>query len=111
MYLINIKTKERTDKELYLYYYNKVDRLITKFNPCGFNSKGCRRSTQCCDICNHLTPDGCSIQSLYCKMWFCENAVLNPEIISTVTDINNEIDKKKKGYFFVYRDVPDFMKE
>lgn len=108
---INTKTKEDlSDKELYLDYCNQIDRLITEFNPCGFKSKKCRRRVHCCDICGHLTPEGCSIQSLYCKMWFCEHALLNQEIISTITDINNEIDKKKKDYFFVYRDIPDFMK-
>lgn len=37
----------------------------------------------CCGGCEHLKPEGCSVDSIGCRMWFCEEVIrINPHIKS-----------------------------
>lgn len=97
--------KER-DHSRYIGYCKRLDDLKLKYNPCGFNKGICNIGDNCCDDCYNLGESGCRIQSLYCKMWFCEQVGINEEIINTIKEIHKEIDKDGLEYFFVYRGSP-----
>lgn len=82
-----------TLKELSAEYdrlYEEADELFKEYNPCQFENGKCSRnradiksghfrpegpcvSNGCCTttMCEHLTPKGCSIKALGCKLHVC----------------------------------------
>lgn len=68
--------------------YKKLVTLHEKYNPCGVKKKGdkftcvagrdgrnCNQENPhnsfCCKGCQFLGPNGCTIEALRCKLWFC----------------------------------------
>jgi hypothetical protein len=64
-----------------------LDRLHKELNVCGWQDKHCRRPyRQCCQweyVCGHLSEAGCSVESLSCKLWLCEQALAYLKPIAT----------------------------
>ena len=67
-------------KELYDMLYAIGQQVIDHYNPCGWKNGRCRRMRSskradegCCAECNHLNKGGCTVKSLSCKLWLCEN--------------------------------------
>jgi len=63
----------------------KEGQEIFKDNPCNIHraddgvieclhGRGSMNGTWCCEGCEHLTKDGCSVESLGCKLWGCSYA-------------------------------------
>jgi len=54
-------------------------QTLDYYNPCDWRNEKCRRMRSsrndegCCEVCEHLGPNGCTVQSLGCKLWLCEN--------------------------------------
>lgn len=48
-------------------------------HPCDWGNGKCRRMRLskddggCCEGCEHLSPKGCIVQPLACKLWLCES--------------------------------------
>lgn len=51
--------------------YDRVDKLFEEHDLCGINNGKCLRGYFCCSKCEHLSPDGCTIRSLACKLFIC----------------------------------------
>lgn len=60
----------------------KEGQEVLKDNPCQIRrdadgviyclyGRGSTNGTWCCESCQHLTKDGCSVQALGCKVWAC----------------------------------------
>lgn len=60
---------------MYDFLYNAAEIVLNKHNPCGFDTETgeCRMGATngCCTGCPHLTGDGCTVKSLMCKLWLC----------------------------------------
>ena len=59
--------------------YNKIyfemQELLNRDTPCrGDNGEPCKRGTFCCQGCKFLNEKGCTIKSLWCKLWLCHEA-------------------------------------
>ena len=62
--------------------YQEASSIMQDRNPCQIGRGKChsmreypeRHKNQpfCCGGCQHLTPKGCSVESLFCKLWVCE---------------------------------------
>jgi hypothetical protein len=68
-------------KALYSLMYRRLDRLQRDLDICGWKEKqvSCRRADrQCCSTgggCEYLGKKGCSVESLACKLWLCQEAL------------------------------------
>ena len=62
-------------RKLYDLIYNRVDKIIKKYNPCNIQLKNkgvvCKRGRLCCDGCFYLSDNGCTTNCLGCKFTFC----------------------------------------
>jgi len=66
--------------------FAKASKLIKEYDPCRFEGSLCKlkrgrdyfyeaniyKYNGCCGKCSHLTKNGCSVQSLGCKLFLCE---------------------------------------
>ena len=54
-------------------------QILDHYNPCDWKNGKCRtirsskREKGCCAACEHLGAKGCTVQSLACKLWLCED--------------------------------------
>lgn len=54
-------------------------QTMDDYDPCDWRNGKCRRMRSskddggCCEGCEHLSQQGCTVQSLACKLWLCEN--------------------------------------
>ncbi|MDR2619089.1 MAG: hypothetical protein LBC62_09490 [Treponema sp.] len=68
-------------ERLYSCLYQRLDELQQDLDICGWreNQGNCRRNrNQCCSSggsCEYLGKSGCSVKSLACKIWLCEEAL------------------------------------
>lgn len=70
------------------YLERKFDELyaaamaaLKEFNPCQIRGGSCfsmrtrpdqhKDAPFCCGGCKHLGPRGCTVESLYCRLWIC----------------------------------------
>lgn len=66
-----------TKEERYDDLYQKAEDLMAKYNPCHSLEGKCRgdywysSDSFCCSRCKYLTKEGCSVKSLFCKLWTC----------------------------------------
>lgn len=56
--------------------FEKADTIVKKHNPCKIIDGQCsamRKASDglCCKTCPHISPSGCAIKSLGCKIWLC----------------------------------------
>lgn len=52
----------------------EITALLDKYDPCSWDckEKDCARKTKgCCQGCERLSENGCTICSLACKLWIC----------------------------------------
>lgn len=61
-------------EKLYNELCDQADVILNKFNPCEVKDGKCKRGYFCCDGCKYLKSNGCSIRSLFCKIWICEES-------------------------------------
>lgn len=62
--------------------YAAAEAALKGFNPCQIRGGACysmrtapERHTEmpfCCGGCRHLGAQGCTVESLYCRLWICE---------------------------------------
>ena len=71
-----------------------ADTLMLKYNPCDAHDGECRvgkNPIPCCvktrfvrfdgsEFCYFLGEDGCQMMNIHCKTWFCDAAVVPPEM-------------------------------
>lgn len=68
--------------ELYDRFYRDGQAVLDYFQPCGFKLVQGRvrcngpDGVPCCQGCRHLTPTGCGVASLGCKLGLCYNVAL-----------------------------------
>jgi len=60
--------------ELYDILYDIADGLFREYNPCKIENGKCVRGRDggCCEGCEYLKENGCSVKALFCKLWLCE---------------------------------------
>jgi len=67
-------------ESLYKHFYNRLDKLETAIDVCGwkeFEGRCLRLDRQCCSIstvCKDLTENKCGLKALTCKFWLCPAA-------------------------------------
>ena len=92
-------------------------QTLDYYNPCDWRDGKCRRMRSskddrgCCEGCEHLGREGCTVQSLACKLWLCEsqrNTFRECEIelrvlrqVAEYCGIPHEIRKSKEESFTV----------
>lgn len=70
--------------------YSQAAMLLKRYNPCQHDSEGtCIAMREkapglehgCCDgpVCKYLTPSGCGVESLSCKLWLCRHVRMKLE--------------------------------
>ena len=63
---------------LYNRWCKDVDEILATINPCNPHFEGsqfnCTAGLGCCMGCQHLTPSGCGVKALRCKLWLCPTA-------------------------------------
>ncbi len=71
---MDLKAKE----ELYDSLFNIGQQILDHFDPCDWRNGECRRmrssepdTEACCKGCVHLGENGCTVNSLACKLWLC----------------------------------------
>ena len=71
---MDLKAKE----ELYDILLNIGQQILNHYDPCAWRDGECRRMRSsepdaevCCKGCAHLATNGCTVQSLACKLWLC----------------------------------------
>lgn len=65
-------------------FYKEADKLFKEHDPCQFKEGSCARDWSrgkkygyvplhngCCEGCRHLSPKGCTVKSLGCKLHMC----------------------------------------
>lgn len=81
--------------QIYDDLYNEAAVLLKEHSPCQITKKGkscagdCKTSKGlCCHGCKYLGPQGCTVQSLACKVWLCSSMSLkHEELIKKLEDI------------------------
>lgn len=69
-----------TKSTLYDIIFDKASSIIKAQNPCGVHKdedgklKCLYRIDWCCEGCKHLTPTGCGVKALSCRLWLCSAA-------------------------------------
>jgi hypothetical protein len=88
--------------ERYDEVYSKMQDLLTKTNPCRIKKDdqgkvsccGEDNPCLCCSGCKHLSPDGCAVKSLACKLWLCgeamRNALRDPAFVAEYSKLLDE---------------------
>ncbi len=69
-------------KKKFDFLYRRACALMGKHDPCKIRDGSCysmrlnpqahRDDPFCCKGCIYLKPDGCSVESLLCKLWMCK---------------------------------------
>jgi hypothetical protein len=62
--------------------YAGANAVLKGHNPCQIRGGACysmrhfpeqhKNEPFCCTGCKHLGPEGCTVESLYCRLWICE---------------------------------------
>ncbi len=68
-------------RELYDVLIALGQLTLNQYNPCDWINEKCRRMRSskndkdegCCVECEHLGANGCTVESLACKLWLCED--------------------------------------
>jgi len=82
--------------------YNELDNWHKIYNPCQFEKNICLKNRKdntingCCPTCKLNTAVGCSIRSLGCKLFLCQEAYNN---------LSNEAKEKYLNLKFMISDL------
>jgi hypothetical protein len=69
------KLSQQELSQLYDKLYENGVRILRKHDPCGFSNGKCSAPHKnCCENCEHLSENGCTIKELACKLWLCDYA-------------------------------------
>jgi len=82
-----LKVDKKLLENLHTALYNRGQQLFNKYSPCQIKPTGefegsnklmvCSKPTIyqsgycCCGGCKNLGNDGCKVEALWCKLWFC----------------------------------------
>ncbi len=70
-----LRLKPRDRAKVHSQLYRLASRLLTRHKACATCKVGCptRQYTMswCCKGCPHLSPQGCTVEALACKLWLC----------------------------------------
>ena len=76
-------------------FWKALDTLIRLYNPCRIKDGACRRGKSCCTDCDYLSPYGCATRCLTCKLWFCDEVLMDihkyPKLFMAVSRINGAV--------------------
>lgn len=78
-----------TKSKLHDALYDTANRVLAAANPCNIkigedgkascnNPYYSKDGFLCCGGCPNLTPTGCSVRSLGCKLWLCQHVMREP---------------------------------
>ena len=66
-------------EEAYDCLFELGERVLKTYNPCDWKNGTCRSVREngiadcgCCKGCEYLSDKGCTVKSLSCKLWLCE---------------------------------------
>ena len=66
-------------KIIYMALYDAGNDVLRKHNPCEIKDGECAAGkghlARCCGGCEHLTPTGCGVSALTCKLHLCGRVV------------------------------------
>jgi len=85
-------------KELHDKLCKEADELTAKYDPCKIKTADgvttCTGKEICCAPCDYLSPEGCTIKSLGCKLYFCYAVQKKyPEVVREMHKIRNKAKK------------------
>jgi hypothetical protein len=79
--------------EIYSKLYRQGNEALKQHDPCKWSNGQCAAGTHgCCQECKHLSPQGCTVEALWCKVWLCHAVRANPvnaRIVTTLDTIHN----------------------
>ncbi len=87
---------------MYDLLYKRAAQAMSLFNPCRIRAGLCLRGDFCCQECFHLGSQGCTVESLACKVWLCRKAAKTRgnetcrKILETIGEIADQL--KINGY-------------
>lgn len=70
-----------TKRQLYRQLCREADELLKKLSPCYIHQGRCYRTLfysnreMCCKHCVYLRDTGCTVRSLVCKLWLCDEVI------------------------------------
>jgi hypothetical protein len=68
-----------TKPQLYSELYKLGEEVLKNNNPCKISNGKCMAGDFCCQGCEHLGPQGCTVEALSCKLWLCSSAACTPD--------------------------------
>jgi hypothetical protein len=51
--------------------YAAACKALEDHDPCAVRGGQCYSMRFCCGGCRHLGPEGCTVESLHCRLWVC----------------------------------------
>ena len=97
-----LTTPER--QAVYSELYDKANNLFKMHNPCQISSDGksCAGSDSnldglCCVRCSYLGPNGCTVESLTCKLWTCRKLQNDPKLHDFHYELQLIRDKRREA--------------
>ena len=88
-----------TGPELYDFLCDMLDDYTNRYNPCDIkvvDGKAiCMRDLEdCCNECDYLSPNGCTIRCLGCKLFVCFKLQKQDPVYKDVTSAAKVVAKK-----------------
>jgi hypothetical protein len=71
--------------------YSKAVQFKNEHNPCKVSNNDClAKCGFCCQGCQHLVDNKCSVKALYCRLWYCSMVPLTTDQRSTLIKLLGE---------------------
>lgn len=102
--MTTLSISEQSD--LYDSLYQQGTDAFAKYNPCNFHkdSEGkvrCSAGEPCCGGCKYLGPDGCTTNSLACKLWICYTLdKQQPQLVVELKELHRQVKEAKLPLVF-----------
>jgi hypothetical protein len=88
----------REASRMYDVLYELGQEVLDKYDPCN----SC--TTYCCNGCKYVSPKGCTVKCLRCKLWLCSEA-------SSAKALNEMRKLERIGYVFGLMDMRTSKRE
>jgi hypothetical protein len=85
--------------------YARATVALQEHDPCQVRNGACFSMREypenhvnepfCCTGCKHLKPDGCSVESLFCKLWVC----------APIDNVNKQRRRGKMAYSPLFKEL------
>lgn len=90
---MNSKMDTSTQSTMYDTLFNEGVKQLRLRNPCNVRMEDgemrCNGDLKsCCFGCEHLTPNGCGVEALSCKLWLCDEVSQLPANRDIVVALN-----------------------